>query len=134
MKRRSIVMRAMAVVCVAMAATAVVTGDSRQPSVRQLRAVLDRQVQALNRGDLGGFMDCCALSLGLTFYSDSTATSGWDQTIERYRRRYRSEGNVMGMLEFRDLKIEMLGPQAAFVRGRYNLKAKGTESTGLFTL
>src|SRR5215475_11642307 len=107
MTARSIVRRSMALVCLASALSAVVTAQPRQPeAVRQIRAVLDRQVEAWNRGDLEGFMEGYWHSPDLTFYSGSIATSGWEQTIERYRHRYKSEGNVMGMLEFRDLKIE----------------------------
>ena len=40
----------------------------------------------------------------------------------------------MGHLEFSELKIEMLGPQSAYVRGRWRLKMSSSESGGLFTL
>jgi beta-aspartyl-peptidase (threonine type) len=60
--------------------------------------------------------------------------SGWESTLERYRKRYQGEGNEMGNLEFLDLKIELLGPNAAFVRGRFHLKMSTGESSGLFTL
>src|SRR5215813_13278961 len=103
-------------------------------AAHQIRAVLDRQVEAWNRGDLEGFMEGYWRSPQLTFYSGGVETSGWDQTIQRYQQRYRSAGNEMGILEFLDLKIELLGPQAAFVRGKYRLKASGKESSGLFTL
>ena len=70
----------------------------------------------------------------LTFYSGATAVSGWEETLARYRTRYQSGGSEMGKLEFRDLKIELLGSRAAFVRGRFFLKMTTVESTGLFTL
>jgi ketosteroid isomerase-like protein len=41
----------------------------------------------------------------------------------------------MGKLDFGDLSIEMLGADAAFVRGRWHLKmSDGKEPKGLFTL
>ena len=70
----------------------------------------------------------------LTFFSDGTTVSGWEETLGRYRKRYQSAGNEMGKLEFRDIKIELLGPSAAFVRGRFHLKMSGGDSGGLFTL
>jgi len=40
----------------------------------------------------------------------------------------------MGHLEFTEMKIELLGPSAAFVRGRFYLKMTSGESSGVFTL
>jgi len=55
-------------------------------SVREIRAVLDRQVECWNKRDLEGFMEGYWRSPELTFYSGGTKTSSWDKTIERYRR------------------------------------------------
>jgi ketosteroid isomerase-like protein len=104
------------------------------PAVREIRAVLDSQVGAWNRRDLEGFMQGYWHSPDLTFYSGGTVVSGWEETLGRYRNRYQSAGNEMGMLEFSDLKIELLGPKAAFVRGRFHLKMTTGESSGIFTL
>lgn len=108
------------------------SGESR--SVREIQAVLDRQVECWNRRDLEGFMDGYWRSPELTFYSGGTALSSWDKTLERYRQRYQGEGNEMGHLDFSELKIEMLGERAAFVRGRWRLKMTASEPGGLFTL
>ncbi len=113
------------------------TGQKRAaepPSAREIRAVLDRQVQAWNRRDLEGFMQGYWHSPDLTFYSGGTVVSGWESTLDRYRKRYQSEGNEMGKLDFSDLKIELLGPSAALVRGRFHLKMTSSEPAGIFTL
>jgi len=108
--------------------------SATEAMVRSIRAVLDRQVQAWNRGDLEGFMQGYWRSPDLTFYSGGSAVSGWEETLGRYRNRYQSAGAEMGKLEFLDLKIELLGPGAAFVRGRFHLKMSTGDSGGLFTL
>ncbi|HSO74486.1 MAG TPA: nuclear transport factor 2 family protein [Blastocatellia bacterium] len=108
------------------------SGESQ--AVREIRALLDRQVECWNRRDLEGFMDGYWRSTELTFYSGGTALSSWDKTIDRYRQRYQSAGNEMGHLDFSELKIEMLGDRAAFVRGRWRLKMTASEPGGLFTL
>ena len=105
-----------------------------EPAPREIRAVLDRQVEAWNRRDLEGFMRGYWHSPDLTFYSGGTTVSGWEETLGRYRNRYQSAGNEMGNLEFLDLKIELLGPSAAFVRGRFHLKMTSGEQSGIFTL
>jgi ketosteroid isomerase-like protein len=104
------------------------------PAVREIRAVLDRQVQAWNRRDLEGFMIGYWKSPDLSFYSGGTSVAGWEETLTRYRNRYQSAGNQMGHLEFTSVKIELLGPSAAFVRGRFHLTETAVESAGLFTL
>jgi ketosteroid isomerase-like protein len=103
-------------------------------AVREIRAVLDRQVQAWNRRDLEGFMQGYWHSPNLTFYSGGTTVSGWEETLGRYRNRYQSAGTEMGTLLFSDLKVELLGPAAAFVRGQFHLKMSSGESGGIFTL
>lgn len=119
---------------------ATVSGAAKQKSAREplaaraIRQVLDRQVEAWNRRDLEGFMNGYWRSPDLTFYSGGTVVSGWESTLKRYRERYQSEGNEMGKLDFSDLKIELLGPSAAFVRGRFHLKMTSGEPAGIFTL
>ena len=71
----------------------------------------------------------------LTFYSGDTIAHGWQATMDRYRKKYQSEGREMGKLEFRDLDVQMLCNEAAIVRGHWGLTMKdGTTPHGLFTL
>ena len=100
-----------------------------------VRAVLDQQVEAWNRGDLEAFMSGYWNSPDLVFQSGSTLTRGWQATRERYRRRYQAEGKEMGRLRFENLDVQPLSPDAAFIRGRWHLTMKdGSEPGGLFTL
>lgn len=100
-----------------------------------IRALLATQVDAWNRGDLEGFMAGYWQSPELSFTSGTAETRGWQPTLERYRRKYQGEGKEMGKLDFFDLRVEMLAPDAAFVRGHWHLKMKnGDEPGGLFTL
>jgi uncharacterized protein (TIGR02246 family) len=100
-----------------------------------VRAVLDTQVAAWNRGDLDEFMAGYWKDDKLTFYSGDTIVSGWQKTFDRYRQRYQAEGKEMGKLDFRDLQFDTLGDDAAMVRGRWRLTKKdGTTPNGLFTL
>ena len=125
---------------VAMLLVTIVSGAPRQKkatersAVREIRAVLESQVGAWNRRDLEGFMRGYWHSPDLTFYSGGTTVSGWEETLGRYRNRYQSAGNEMGNLEFLDLKIELLGPSAAFVRGRFHLKMTTGEKSGIITM
>lgn len=100
-----------------------------------IRAVLKAQMDAWNRHDLENFMAGYWHSPDLTFFSGGTEISGWDDTLQRYRSRYQSGGNEMGTLSFTDLRVVVLAPYAAFVRGQFHLStADGKNPHGVFTL
>jgi uncharacterized protein (TIGR02246 family) len=100
-----------------------------------IRQVLDKQVAAWNRQDLDAFMQGYWHSPELTFFSGATESRGWEAALERYRKAYQSEGRQMGKLAFSDLRIETLGPGAAFVRGGFHLSMPdGKQPHGIFTL
>ena len=100
-----------------------------------IRKVLQSQVEAWNRHNLEGFMAGYWNSPTLTFFSGATETQGWQAALERYRKKYQAPDAEMGKLEFRDLQVEMLGPKAGFVRGKFLLTlSNGKQPHGLFTL
>src|SRR5262249_48202584 len=96
--------------------------------------VLNDQVAAWNRGELEAFMDGYWHSPELTFYSGNDIKHVCDETLDRYRQRYQSEGKEMGKLSFSELRIEMAGPDTAIVRGRWHLELSQETRGGLFTL
>jgi ketosteroid isomerase-like protein len=103
--------------------------------VSSVRQVLDAQQAAWNRHDLAGFMSGYWNSPELTFFSGAHETPGWEAALDRYKKNYQEDGKEMGRLEFRDLKIEPMGREGAFVRGSYNLTMRdGKTPHGLFTL
>jgi beta-aspartyl-peptidase (threonine type) len=106
----------------------------QEDGAKAVRAVLDAQVAAWNKGDLPGFMEGYWKSPELTFYSGNKVTRGWDATLERYQKRYQGEGREMGKLAFRDLEIQVFGAEHAVVRGRFVLTLKKDTAEGLFTL
>ena len=110
------------------------TAERAKADQEEVRAVLDSQVAAWNKGDLEGFMVGYWNSPELSFFSGSDVTSGWQQTLHRYKKRYRSEGREMGKLRFTDLQIKLAGNDMAWVRGRWNLVTSKESLGGLFTL
>jgi ketosteroid isomerase-like protein len=99
-----------------------------------IRKLLDDQVVAWNRGDLTAFMAGYWKSEELSFYSGKTRTHGFAATLERYRKRYQAEGKEMGQLRFELFSVDLLGSDAAFVRGKFELTMKKEKPEGLFTL
>jgi uncharacterized protein (TIGR02246 family) len=104
---------------------------AQESSVQQ---VLQQQRAAWNRHDLEAFVTGYWNSPDLTFFG-THKTSGWQATLDRYRQTYQGEGHEMGKLEFSDLQIEALAPDAAFVRGGWTLTLSGGKTPhGWFTL
>ena len=100
-----------------------------------IQKVMESQVEAWNRHYLEGFMAGYWNSPSLTFFSGATETQGWKATLERYRKKYQAADSEMGKLAMTDLQVEMLGPQSAFVRGRWQLTlSNGKQPHGLFTV
>lgn len=102
---------------------------------RAIERVLRKQQEAWNRHDLEGFMAGYWNSSKLTFFSSAKELDGWQATMDRYLATYGNPGREMGKLEFTNLKIEVLGQEAAFVRGSWRLTVShGKLPQGLFTL
>jgi ketosteroid isomerase-like protein len=117
------------------AALAAPAQDLNAQLTAAVRQVLRQQQDAWNRHDLEGFMAGYWNSPKLTFFSGAKTTSGWQPTIDRYRKSYQSAGREMGQLEFSELNVEALAPDAAFVRGAWKLTTSdGKTPHGLFTL
>jgi len=109
-------------------------GDDASHVRKAIQKVLDDQDGAWNKGDLEGFMAGYWKSDGLTFFSGGDVTRGWNATMERYKKRYQSEGKEMGKLTFSDLKIDVVGQESAVVRGRFKVVTSKETMQGLFTL
>ncbi|HXG09561.1 MAG TPA: nuclear transport factor 2 family protein [Gemmataceae bacterium] len=100
----------------------------------EIRQLLDNQVAAWNRGDLEGFMDGYWRSPDLSLWSGKERFRGWRFTFDHYRQRYQQDGVPMGHLTLSDLEIDLLSPDSAYVRGRWQVNTDRGSLTGLCTL
>lgn len=99
----------------------------------EIRAVMDNQVAAWNRGDIEEFMQGYWNSENLVFVSGANVTRGWKPTVERYKKNYDSR-EKMGVLTFSDLQIDILSKDAAVVLGSWSLQREKDNPHGKFTL
>jgi uncharacterized protein (TIGR02246 family) len=107
-------------------------GDSARTAIRK---VIEEQQASWNRQDLEAFMAGYWNSPDLTFFSGAHEAKGWQAALDRYKKNYQGAGHEMGKLEFANVRIEMLGPESAFVRGEFHLTmSDGKTPHGLFTL
>ena len=107
---------------------------TRADDEKDIRQVLDEQAVAWNKGDLVGFMKGYWKSKDLTFLSGKDSTRGWDETLERYKKRYQAEGKEMGKLTFSDLDVRVLATGVAHITGRWELKLEKETVGGRYTL
>jgi uncharacterized protein (TIGR02246 family) len=108
------------------------TAESAEQSIR---AVLDRQVAAWNRGDIRAFMQGYDNS-DATLFVGSTVIRGHQRVMENYLARY-STRDQMGTLTFSNLEVRPLGSDHALVLGNFHLErsaAGGGNAAGIFTL
>src|ERR1700678_1602620 len=116
-------------------ATALSPSGNNNDAKPEIEHVLRTQQEAWNRHDLDGFMAGYWNSPDLTFFSGAKEHEGWRATMDRYRATYTSPGHEMGKLEFSSLRVEMLGANAAFVRGVWGLTMSDAKTPhGVFTL
>jgi uncharacterized protein (TIGR02246 family) len=102
-------------------------------TVTAIRAVLEAQTAAWNRGDIEGFMDGYARSPDIVFISGDSLTHGWQTVLDRYKKGYDSR-EKMGTLAFSDLNVKLISKDAAVVTGRWQLARDKDTPHGRFTL
>src|SRR6202051_888733 len=110
--------------------------SSKQQSdqfVIEIRAVIQAQQEAWNRGDIDGFMNGYARSKSTIFVSEDTVTRGWQTVRDRYKKKY-SDRTKMGTLKFSNLEIMPLGADSAVALGTWKLKRAKDHPHGRFSL
>src|SRR6185369_3502288 len=77
------------------------TGQKASDSETAIRAVLDAQAAAWNRGDVEAYMGGYDRSPKTEFVGGGDITRGWQQVLDRYKQKYDSR-EKMGTLTFTD--------------------------------
>jgi len=122
------------VICyILIAALVCAAAEQSSNSVSQIQSVLSAQQDAWNRGDIDAFMNGYARSVSTVFVSEDEVRRGWETVRDRYRVKY-SDRAKMGTLNFSDIEVTMLSPDAAVVLGGWRLKLGNDEPHGRFTL
>jgi ketosteroid isomerase-like protein len=98
-----------------------------------VRAVLEAQAAAWNRGDVDGYMEGYAKEDSTTFVSGDTLTRGWQTVRDRYKARYDTR-EKMGTLAFTELEVKPLSEFYFMATGRWQLTRAADTPHGRFTL
>ncbi len=109
------------------------TEQRKMKFAEEIKAVMNEQTAAWNRGDIEGFMQGYWNSPQLVFVSGANVTKGWQPTLDRYKKNYDSRSK-MGVLTFSDLSVEVLSKDSAVVLGSWALQREKDNPHGKFTL
>jgi L-asparaginase / beta-aspartyl-peptidase len=102
-------------------------------NVAAVRAVIEAQAAAWNRGDVAGYMEGYAKEEATTFVSGDTITRGWQTVHDRYKGRYDTR-EKMGTLAFSELEFKPLSEFYMMAVGRWQLTRAADTPRGRFTL
>ncbi|MDQ1612189.1 MAG: hypothetical protein QOG00_2120 [Pyrinomonadaceae bacterium] len=100
---------------------------------KAIRAVLDAQAAAWNRGDVEGYMDGYERAETTTLISGDAVTRGWQTVTDRYKKAYDTP-EKMGTLAFSELDIKPLSEFYASATGRWELTRAKDKPHGRFAL
>ena len=99
-----------------------------------VKAVLDAQVNAWNKGDLDGYMNGYAKTEWLVFTSGGKIRRGWQETFDTYQKKYAQNPAAMGNLVFEILSIDPIGADGAVVLGNWILTNSPSDGRGVFSV
>ena len=106
---------------------------SEDKNVAAVRAVIEAQAAAWNRGDVDGYMEGYAKEEATTFVSGDALTRGWQTVRDRYAARYDTR-EKMGTLAFSELELRPLSEFYIMATGRWRLTRAADTPHGRFTL
>ncbi len=110
-----------------------VTSQTQVKEEEAIRAVLKMQQDAWNQNDLEGFMQGYWKSDSLKFYGSKGITSGWEKTLENYKKGYPSK-EYTGTLSFTIETITKIEENSYYVMGQFHLVRDLGNANGVFLI
>ena len=98
-------------------------GDIPEKDKAAVIALLDKQVEAWNEGNLEKFMETYWHSDKLVFIGAAGPTYGWQATLDNYKKGY-PDKKAMGHLRFEILDISKIDRNTVFVIGSFLLQER----------
>lgn len=100
---------------------------------KAILSVLKTQENAWNQNDLEGFMQGYWKSDSLKFYGTKGVTSGWQKTLENYKKGYPSN-EYTGILNFTIEAITKIEENSYYVMGQFHLVRNVGNANGVFLI
>ena len=96
-------------------------GASPKSERAAILATVDRMETAWNRGDFRGYM-AGFRNPDVVFVSGGKFQDGWQGTLDHYIRDYGGSPERRGRLHFYNMRVDLLGADAAMLIGQYRLE------------
>jgi ketosteroid isomerase-like protein len=109
------------------------TSASPEHDRAAITKILDEQQTTWNSGDVISFMKGYWNSPELTFAGSGGIARGWESVLARYKREYPDQA-AMGQVNFSNVEVRFLGPDAALVLGQWHLRRSSGDIGGVFSL
>ena len=109
----------LALMALALAAAPDAAATPTQDRAAILRSI-DRMEAAWNRGDFKGYMEGFR-NPDVIFVSGGKFQKDWQGTLDHYVRDYGGSAERRGKLHFYNMKVDIIGPDAAMLIGQYRL-------------
>lgn len=106
---------------------------AQNQDIVSIKAILDKQISAWNKGDLDAFMVGYLNSDSLVFIGKSGPTYGYNNTLLNYKKNY-PDTSRMGKLRFDIVSMKPLNASHYFVIGKWHLTRTVGNLNGVFTL
>lgn len=100
---------------------------------KEILKVMTEQQTAWNNGNIDGYMQGYWKNDSLLFIGSKGPTYGWQKTLDNYKKSYPNK-EKMGILEFSDVQVKMLGKKHAYVFGKWKLVRTNDSPNGIYTL
>ena len=122
----------MKAIALALLLTASAAEASPNSDRKAILATISRMEAAWNRGDFRGYM-AGFKNPDVIFVSGGKFQDGWQGTLDHYIRDYGGSAERRGKLHFYNMKVDLLGPDAAMLVGQYRLERGARVTEGVNT-
>jgi ketosteroid isomerase-like protein len=120
-------------ICLAVISRSSIVATADSSDEAQIRAVLETQTAAWNRGDIDTFMTSYWKSEQTEFLGANGIAHGWQALLDRYHHTY-PDRKSMGTLSFSDLEVHLTCADAAYAVGKFHLLRETDQPSGVFSL
>ena len=100
---------------------------------KEILKVMTDQQTAWDNGNIDGYMQGYWKNDSLLFIGSKGPTYGWQKTLDNYKKSYPNK-EKMGILEFSDIQVKILGKKHAYVFGKWKLVRTNDSPNGIYTL
>jgi len=109
------------------------SSDTYESSKKEITYMMLKQAKDWSMGDIEAFMEGYIKSDRLKFIGSRGITSGWQKTLENYKKNYPTTEHT-GTLTFNLLDFDQLAEDVFLVIGEFHLKRTVGDADGIFSI